>query len=296
MAVIKNSVIIAALVMAFKDMKGDFLEPIKSYDDKVVNDVINFNEIGADPAVLLNNTSYPIAAAARVDNGIPVSLFRLDTENTKITHAEMHALPYDKKSSVMQSHKDALKIATLKLGAHSLAPASHATITPVIKTTGATVGNRKRMIAEDLIRLKELLDALEIPVEGRYLILSSTHVNDLLLTDTGFKERYSKVETGKMIAMVYGFNIFESVHTPKYNGTTYAKKAYGSAAAGTDVNSSIFYSTQNAMKAMGSAEVFASEAVNDPFNRQTVVGMAMYYIVSTVSTKGNGAIVDEYVP
>jgi hypothetical protein len=295
-AVVKNSVIIAGLVQAFKDMTDDFLSPIKSMDDKVNNDVINFNEIGADPAVLINNTSYPIAATSRTDAGIPVSLFKLDTENTKITQDEAHALPYDKKSSVMISHRDALKRATLKLGAHSLAPAADSANTPVVSTTGVTVGTRKPMLIADIISLKKKLDDLEIPADGRYLVLSAQHVNDLLATDQAFRDRYYKTETGKMINSIYGFNIFESLHTPKYNGSTGAKKAYGAAGAASDVNASIFYHTQNAMKAMGSAEVYLAEAALDPFNRQTVVGMAMYYIVSPVSSKGVGAIIDTYVP
>ncbi|MCK6648399.1 MAG: hypothetical protein L6Q66_01975, partial [Bacteroidia bacterium] len=284
MAVKKNEAIIAELVKQFKDLTGDFLDPIKSYDDKVSNDVINFNTIGADPAVLINNSTYPIAANGRTDDSVPVSLFRLDTENTKITHAEAHALPYDKKSSVMQQHRDALKVSTLKLGAHSLAPASDSANTPVIVTTGATVGNRKKLVPADLITLKRKLDDLEIPAEGRVLVMSSAHVNDLLEVDQSFRDRYAATDSGKLITRISGFAIYESLHTPKYNGSTGAKKAYGAAAAGTDVNSSVFYSTVNAMKAMGSVDVFMSEAANDPFNRQTVVGMAMYFIVHPVST------------
>jgi len=295
MAVKKNEAIIAELLKQFRDLTGDFLDPIKSHDDKVNNDVIHFNKIGADPAVLINNTTYPIATYGRTDDSVPVSLFRLDTENTKITDIEAHALPYDKKSSVMAQHRDALKAATLKLGAHSLAPASDSADTPVIVTTGATVGTRKKLLPIDLITLKRKLDALEIPAEGRYLVLCSDHVNDLLEVDQSFRDRYASTETGKLITRISGFGIFESLHTPKYNGTTYAKKAYGAAAAGTDVTASVFYSTVNAMKAQGSAEVYLSEASKDPVNRQTVVGMAMYYIVSPVSTKGVAAIVSAYV-
>ncbi|MCE9539933.1 MAG: hypothetical protein K8R85_12045, partial [Bacteroidetes bacterium] len=256
MAVALNSVIIAELRKQFKDMDASFLNPIKSFDDKVNNDIINFNEIGADPAVLVDNVTYPIAVNGRTDDKIPVSLHKFDTENTKITDDELQALPYDKKSSVMMSHKEALMRTYLKLGAHSLAPAADAVSTPVFKTTGATVGLRKRLKVEDLVAYKELIDALEIPIEMRHLVLSSAHVNDLLLIDQTFRDRYYNTESGKIIKNIYGFNIFESLHTPKYVGTTYAKKAFGAAAAATDINSSVFFSNLNAMKAIGSISMY----------------------------------------
>lgn len=294
MAVALNQVIVAELRKQFKDMDASFLNPIKSFDDKVNNDVIDFNEIGADPDVLIDNLAYPIAVNARVDDKRPVSLFKFDTVNTKITDDELYALPYDKKSSVMQSHKEALMRAYIKLGAHSLAPAADAAETPVFKTTGAIVGTRKRLTIADLIVFKELIDVLEIPIESRHLALSNSHVNDLLLIDQSFRDRYYKTETGKMMNNIYGFNIYESLHTPKYVGTTYAKKAFGAAAATSDIAASVFYSNLNAMKAIGSLSMYKSEASEDPLNRQTVIGFRMYGIVNPVTVKGVGAIIDTY--
>lgn len=296
MAVKKNEAIIAELLKQFKDLKGDFLEPIRSRDELVNNDVINFNDIGADPNVLINNAVYPIAVNSRTDDKVPVALYRLDTENTKITDDELHALPYDKKSSVMQSHRDALKRATLKLGAWSLAPQADSANSPIVLTTGATVGKRKRLTPTDLITFRERLDPLEIDPDTMYLPLSSAHVNDLLLVDQSFRDRYYNTETGKVIKNIFGFNIFESRHTPKYNGTNNTKKAYGAASAISDMNCSPFYSTLNAMKAQGSVSMYNRPAELDPENRQTVIGFSMYYIVSPVSAKGTGAIIDTYVP
>lgn len=297
MAVELQSVIIAELRKQFKDMDAGFLAPIKSYDDKVNNDVINFTDIGADPNVLIDNTSYPIAVNSRTDVGIPVSLHKFDTENTKVTDDELHALAYDKKSSVRKQHLDALMRSFMKLGAHSLAPADDTNASrPVFKTTGATVGNRKKLLAADLISYKRLCDALEIPVESRYLVLCSDHVNDLLEIDQAFRDRYYNTETGKLITNIYGFGIFESLHTPKFVGTTYAKKAFGAAAAASDINCSVFYSNVNNMKALGSTSSYYRDAAQDPENRMSVFGARQWGIVHPVTTKGCGAIVDTYVP
>jgi hypothetical protein len=290
MAVAKNQIVIAELLKQYKDMDMSFLSDIKSMDDKVNNDVIDFNEIGADPAVLIDNAVYPIASNQRTDDKRPVALHKFDTVNTIITDDELFALGYDKKSSVMAQHKDALVLATMKLGAWSLAPAADAADTPVIQTTGAVDGIRKRMIIADIIALKSRCDALQIPLESRILTLSSEHVNDILLIDQAFRDRYHNTATGKIISNIAGFKIYESLHTPKYVAA-FTKKAYGAAAIGTDKNASIFHSTVNAMKATGSLKMYAVDASQDPDNRQTKVGFRMYNIVSSVNTKGIGAIV-----
>lgn len=295
MAVAKNQVIIQELRQQFKDMDDSFLAPIKSYNDKVNNDVINFTEIGADPAVLIDNTTYPIAVNTRNDVGIPVSLHKMDTENTKVTDDEMFALAYDKKSSVRKQHVEALMRAYLKLGAHSLAPASNSSNTPVIQTTGTTVGTRKKLLPADLVTYKRLIDALEIPLESRYLILCSDHANDLLDVDQTFRDRFNSTASGKVITSIYGFQIFTSLHTPKFVGTTYAKKAFGAVAAATDIAASVFYSSVNNMKAIGSTGIYYRDAAQDPENRQSVFGARQFGIVHAVTAKGQGAITDAYV-
>lgn len=289
-AVAKNQIVVAELLKQFQDMKDDFLAPLKSHDDKVNNDVINFNDIGAAPEVIIDNITYPITSSGRTDDKRPVSLYKLETKNTIITDDEIHALPYDKKSSVIAQHKDSLKLATIKLGAYSLAPASHSSNTPVLRTTGELVDGRRRMTVADIIAYKAVCDILEIPVETRNLVLSSEHASDLLLVDNTFRDRYNVIATGQVIKNMYGFNMFESIHTPKFDGS-FVKKAFGAAPSGTDKNASVFYSTLNAFKATGSINMYFADAASDPEMRESRVGFRMYYIVAPVSVKGTGGIV-----
>ena len=53
----------------------------------VNNDVINFVEAGADPAVLKNNTTYPISATVASDTPLSVTLDYYDTESTIVRNA-----------------------------------------------------------------------------------------------------------------------------------------------------------------------------------------------------------------
>jgi hypothetical protein len=207
----------------------------------------------------------------------------------------LYALGYDKNSSVMEQHKNSLMLSYLKLGAWSLAPTANAAATPVLKTTGATVGHRKRLTPEDLVNYKTLCDNLGIDISMRYFALCAEHASDLLLVDQSFKDRYNNTETGKVLRNVYGFNMFETIHCPKYLGTNDNKKAFGAAALSTDVNSSVFYTSLNSMKAIGSIKMYRSEAESDPENRMSKVGFRMYGIVSPVVASGVGAIIDTYV-
>jgi hypothetical protein len=294
MSVSRNKVVVAELLKQLENTDDSFLGVIKSMDDKVDNETIDFNEIGADPTVLIDNSTYPIAAAERTDEKRPVALKKLDTTNTDITDDDLQALPYDKKSSVIDRHKVSLLKARIGLGAFSLTPASHTSDTPVIKTTGDIVNLRRRFIGADLVALKAECDRLQIPPEARNLVLCNKHCNDLLLVDQSFKDRYYNTTTGKIITNLLSFNIFESIYTPKFNGTTYAKKAYGASGAGTDIDCSFFFNNINTMKATGTTKMYLRDAATDPDYRKTRIGFRQYFIVSPVQNKNIGAIVDEY--
>ena len=86
-----------------------WLQRIRSYNQYVENDVIHFTEIGGDPAVLVNNTTYPLNITALTDADKPISLDKFDTEATPVTDDELHAISYDKMASVQERHRDALR-------------------------------------------------------------------------------------------------------------------------------------------------------------------------------------------
>ncbi len=291
MAVALNQLVIAELTRRFEQLNEDFLAKIKDYSGNVNNDVIKFNEIGADPNVLIDNTVYPIAVNIRDDDSHPVSLRKLETENTAITDDELIALPYDKKSNVMDRHVKALLRARIKLATYSLAPAADDANTPVLLTTGATVGTRKRLQIADLVAFRERLVALEIDPATWNLVLNPDHVGDLLLIDQAFRDRFYSTESGKVMKNIYGFDMFENILMPGYNGN--AKKAFGAAPAVGDQSASVFFSDLNAMKATGSVKMYMRQAELDPENRQTVIGFRVRAIVNPVTVKGVGAIISD---
>lgn len=253
---------------------------IRSYDQAVENDVIHFTEIGGDPKVLVNNSTYPLNITKLEDADKPVSLDKFDTEATPVTDDELHAVSYDKMASVQERHRESIKESVRQKAIHAIAPDAHsAGKTIVVRTSGEkdTDTLRKRLSVADLIGLKAAFDAMGTPATSRVLVLCSDHVNDLLHTDQKFREAYNINQTEGKIARLYGFDIYE------YNGTPYYtsagnKKAFGSSVGSTDRQASVAFHVPSMMKANGSVQMYYSEAKNDPLYHRNLVNFRKWGI------------------
>lgn len=264
-----------------------WLNRIRSYNQYVENDVIHFTEIGGDPAVLVNNTTYPLNITALEDADKPISLDKFDTEATPVTDDELHALSYDKMSSVLERHRDALRERRAEKGIHAIAPDENKDGSPVVKTTGATDpdGVRKQMTFADLLTLKRKFDAMGIPAKDRILVLCSDHVNDLLATEQKFKEHYNINQTDGKICRMYGFDIYEYDGTPYYTMSTGKKKAWGAVPATGDARSSVAFYAGRMMKADGSVKFYHSEADKDPLYHRNLVNFRQWGICLPLTDK-----------
>ena len=270
-----------------------WLARIRSYNEHVDNDVIHFVEIGGDPKVLVNNTTYPIPITALEDADKPVGLDKFTTEVTPVTDDELHAISYDKMASVQERHRDALVEAFGEHAIHAIAPAENKTDIPVLRTTGNAVEGRKLMTSADLLALKRSFDKMRIPKQDRVLVLCSDHVNDLLETEQRFKEHYNINQTEGKIGRLYGFDIYEYDGTPYYNGAG-KKLAWGAVPAATDVQSSVAFYAGRMMKAAGSTKFYWSKAETDPQNHRNLVNFEQYGICLPLSeTKCRAAIISD---
>lgn len=253
-----------------------WLARIRSYNQYVENDVIHFVEIGGDPKVIVNNTTYPFNITALPDADKPIPLDKFSTEATPVTDDELHAISYDKMASVQERHRDALVETFGQRGIHAIAPDANAAGKPVIMTTGASDGTRKKMTFADLLTLKREFDKMKIPTADRVLVLCSDHVNDLLETEQKFKEHYNLNQTDGKICRLYGFDIYEYDGTPYYNMTTGKKLAWGAVPAATDARASVAFYAGRMMKAQGSTKFYHSEADKDPLYHRNLVNFEQY--------------------
>ena len=279
----------------FRHESVSFMEGIPDFSQYVDNDTIKLINVGVDPAVLINNTTYPIAANLRTDADVAVSLDKYDTENTIITDDELHGLPYDKKGSVLEQHQLTMEEKTSEKAAHSLAPQADTAGTPILRTTGALVNGRRSLAMADIILLKKKFDDLKVPRVGRRLVLCNQHIQDLLSISQVFENQYNKIGEGQIIPKLYGFEIHEFAFTVQYVDDGVAavtKKAWGAAAvAANDCDASFAFYVNRAMKAKGTLTFYNKEAKTDPQYRQSMFGARLYFLTLPKKLEGFGAIV-----
>ncbi|HSA43588.1 MAG TPA: hypothetical protein P5112_07885 [Bacteroidales bacterium] len=212
----------------------------------------------------------------------------METEVTIITDDELYALPYDKKGSVLDRHKVALRMAALKLALHSFAPTEDTDETPVLQTSGDARDGRLMLIPKDLILLREKLDDLGVPQDGCTLVLSSEHVADLRLVDQTFEKQYHDIKSGK-IGDMYGFSIYHNNYAVRYADG--AKVAYDGAVEEGQMKSSIAFYAPNAMKARGTVQMYYSDALTQPRMKQSEVSFTMHFLSIPKKVTGFGAII-----
>ena len=87
---------------------GTFLETIPDSSQYAENDVIHLVDVGVEPDVIINNTTYPIPLQALDDDDIPIKLDKLTTKTTPISDDELYALSYDKIATVKDKHASAI--------------------------------------------------------------------------------------------------------------------------------------------------------------------------------------------
>lgn len=265
---------------------------IRSKQSWVNNDTIKIPKRGAAPAVLINNTNYPIVKNNRDDSHVVVALNKFDTENTVVTKDELYALPYEKVNDVQMQHRETLEDETMEYGLWGLAPQAddEAENQFVLESTGEDDGTgRLKLTTKDLRTLQAKMNKAGINKKGRILILCDDHVSDLLEEDRKFYTQYHNQSEGVISSKYYGFKIYEDSTTPEYDDTTLEKLAYGSVTVGR--KSSVVFHKGSTAKAAGSVERFARPASADPDNRENTIGFRVYHIIVAYGIEGSAAII-----
>jgi hypothetical protein len=279
MAGLQKEIWIEELKENFYSQYG-WLAKINDWSKYVENNTINFAAVGTDP-VVTKNSNATITSAQRTDTALAVTLDWYDTNTTHIfwTREEIETA-YDKLQSVIKQHKNKLMQEVVTEGLWNLSPATAAA--GAVACTGANravvIGSQSSVAAtltpRDILGLKERWDALDFPQEGRTMVLSPHHVTDLLNADISLaiKEKFGNLSTGTP-NNIYGFDMYVAANAPLYTKSTLAKKVYGAAADNTnDCVSSVAFNVNEAVKAMGSVEVYYLERGMNPANRRDEIG------------------------
>lgn len=260
-------------------LDGSWLDGIPDATSAVNNDVIHLVDVGVDPDVLINNTTYPIPTQELPDGDIAITLDKFQTKVTPITDDELYASSHDKMQRVKDSHAASISEGKFRKSAHAFCANEHTEKTPIIKTTGEIdpATGRKRMTKQDLLDLKAALDKLKVPAVGRRLVLCADHVNDILGWSEAFQRQYNLDNVNGKVGRLFGFDIYEFNDTPVYT-VAGVKKAVGAAAETGEFQCSFAFYTQRVFKATGSTKVYLREAATDPDSQQNKINYRHYFL------------------
>ena len=278
-----------------RGLEATWLDGIPDSSSLVGNDVIHLVDVGVDPDVLINNTTYPIPLQALDDKDISISLDKFQTKVTPITDDELYAISYDKMSRVKESHGNSINDAKFAKSAHALCAKENTEKTPVLKTTGEkdAVTGRLKIRMADLIELKRALDELGVPAAGRRLVLCSDHVNDLLGESQNFREQYNINRTDGTVGRQYGFDIYEFANNPFYT-TAGKKKDIGAEVATGEFQCSFAFYTQRVFKATGSTKMYWSAAENDPEYQRNKINFRHMFICMPKKADAGAVMMSDY--
>ncbi len=266
-----------------------FLDAATDMTEFVEFNTINLADIGVDPAVLINNTTFPVPAAVRADAALALPLDNFDTENTIVRNLEEVETAYNKRESVIRQHRNSIMEVCGNKAAHAYSPASDTADTPVLVTTGAVnpVTGLKRLTLEDLAEMKRRLDVIKVPALGRWGVLHPDHVADLIVQDKDLFKVFTNIAEGT-VPRIFGFSMFEYPTNAIYLHTTGVKQPFGAAPDANDATSSFFFHTAEVMKADGTVDMFIRE--NDPEQRGDIIGFQKRFVALPMRDKFNGAI------
>jgi len=285
-----------------KGEDAQFISELPDHSDKVIaakgdNDIIHLVDVGADPEVLINNTTYPLPVVSQADRDIAITLDKFQTEATQVTDDELAYIAYDKISLVQAKHIKAINAAKFSKAAHALAPQGDTPLTPVIATTGADDGTgRKKMRYKDLLALKRKFDSAGFEAEGRILVLSPDHYNDLL-DDPDLKNffsgQYLDEGTGNLNKFLAGFKIYWYLRTPYFRASDKTKVSYGAIPQSGYYRATIAFVADDMFRATGRTKNYASEP--EPKYQAWLYNVRHNFIALPKKQRSIGAIISAQV-
>lgn len=212
--------IFASIILSLFYPDGSWLNELTSMDHMVEANKINLSEVGADPTVVKDNNVWPLPPTSRTDSGIEIPLSTFDTTPTHVSNVEELETNYDKCKSVVVQHANVLRAQAMQSAAQSIAPQDDTYDHPILTTSGQlrdiveTITGGSPLLSctyADILHLRTIFNRANYPMDGRVLVLSPEHEEDLLREDAA---RYNMMMTTGTIA---GFKVYVSNHGVHYD-------------------------------------------------------------------------------
>ena len=251
--------------------------------------VINIPRANFNPDVLVNNSVYPIPVQAYTDDTVVLAMDKYQTKATSVSDDQIVGSAYDKIDATTRSHVRAMLTKKFKKAIHSIAPTSDATATPVIAATGAVVGGFATLTYEDLVALKGRFDADEVDPNGRRIVLSTRHWNDLLIDRKNFGDKLVNYNTGMPAPVIAGFELYQYNGNPLYTSAG-VKKAFGAVKAAGDREGSVAFWDGGIAKKTGLTKQYFTPASTDTANQSNLLNYRHYFMAVPFESRFIGAI------
>lgn len=259
-----------------------FLSEVDDLSAYVDNNKIHWQEIGALPEVVKDNNTWPFKATESDEKALEVTLSTFDSKPTRIRHAHLVELSYDKRQAEILKHRTALQEAFVKEALTNYAPATHSPETPIINLWDTKIRPLK---LEDIIHIQTLFDAMNAPTARRVAVLHPSHVAALAKQDLAL---YKSIFNGQGSSL-FGFKVYVHTNTQRYVKPTNATPTAKHTGTGDASPSSLFFVGSEVMKAIGSVNMFSDFA--NPYERADAIGFQMRGIARVKRNKCVASIV-----
>ena len=219
-----------------------------------------------------NRTSVPATVVQRTDTDITYVLDEFTTDPILIPNAETFELSYNKRESVLSEYESSLRQTVADNLLIDWSPTGGTGL--VIRTTGAsttttlagTTGNRKKFTVADLKNAQWQLNKQNIPMEGRYALISADMFQQLTddMSATQYRDFSAAYDVKDgVLGRLFGFNIMMRGGVVTYtNDVAPVVNPYGATPAATDNDGVLCWQISAVERALGQIKFF--ERIGDP--------------------------------
>jgi hypothetical protein len=275
-----------------------------NHDGFVNYKTVHVPQAGANPTITKNLGAFPATISQRTDSELTYSMDTYYVEPIHIERGQETAfISYDKRMSVLNNNINTLEEVLTNQALYKWAPAGAGTF---VKTTGSAVSSalapsatstRLAITLADILTAKGILDAANVPQEGRILVMPSSMYNGQLLAiqDVYRMDSYgqSALPSG-VVNRIHGFDIMIRSTVVVYDNTgtpvlkTISDNGAPTIVAATDNLACLAYHPSFVAKAKGGADVFINE--NDPAYYGSIVSALQSFGASKMRTSQIGIV------
>lgn len=281
---------------------NEFLQKSTDHSMWVNFKTVHIPQSGAASTVEKNRAILPAAIGSRTDTELTYNLNEYTIDPILITNLEEIQISYSKRASIMYNINEAIKYTVATQTLYSWAPSGASRI---VSTSGSTstsnlphstaTGSRKMLTISDLTKVKQIMDADNVPQTGRCLLIPAYMYNIDLLNISGVNQAYGfgqPVLPNGVVARIMGFDIYIRPDVLVYDNANVIKAINGdgslTAAAATDQGAAIAYHPAFVATAMGAIKMFYRE--NDPVYYGNVISGLIMHGASKLRTDQKGIV------